>query len=246
MAYKQNNNPFKKLHGDLQGFGERHAAWKAKREAIPQKKYGHFSESAKAYRADKKAGESKFQYDNRMRKEGRRSTTSSPESKMEGRFTTTSNILSGGAGTQAPLDVEGADTPSWEWKTQKRNPGDLREQSRTTDIHLPSAPGDKWRYEWDQYDPETVYLRAWDKDGNLHNVVPGSEADKAIRKRYTGSETGDLSSWYGHDTRESTFTWDETMGDEWIEGDTYTEKKSYLPYDLAQKHYNPKYKGSKK
>ena len=24
------------------------------------------------------------------------------------------------------------------------------------------------------------------------------------------------------------------------------EKKSYLPYDLAQKYYNPKYKGSKK
>ena len=72
MAYKQNNNPFKKLHGDLQGFGERHAAWKAKREEMPQKKYGHFSEGAKAYRADKKAGESRFQYDIRMRKEGRK------------------------------------------------------------------------------------------------------------------------------------------------------------------------------
>ena len=72
MAYKQSNNPFKKLHGDLQGFGEKHAAWKAKREEMPQKKYGHFSEGAKAYRAGKKAGESKFQYDIRMRRERNR------------------------------------------------------------------------------------------------------------------------------------------------------------------------------
>ena len=193
---------------------------------------GDFARGGKKFEQRMKPGESKFNYDTRMRKQGRKatkptSTYKTPDSKSE-------------------INIEGGNTPSYDYQMQERNPGDLREQERTTDIHLPSAPGDEWRYEWDQYGPELDKLRAWDKDGNLHNVDPGSKADKAIRKRYTGSETGDLSNWYGHDTRESTFQRDDAMGDEWDAGDSYIRKQSYLPYDLAQKKYNPKYKGSKK
>jgi hypothetical protein len=200
------------------------------------RKYGHGDFASKEKRM--RPGESKFNYDVRMRKQERGATTT-PTTKP-------------GSTYQAPdpnavLPTIGSTTASYRNPAQKSSPGDLREQGRTTDIHLPSAPGDEWRYQWDQKNwLESGKLRAWDKDGNLHNVIPGSKADKAIRKRYTGSETGDLSSWYGHDTKEYTFTWDDTMGDEWNTEDTYTEKKSYLPYDLAQKHYNPKYKGSKK
>jgi len=213
------------------------------------KKYGHgeYSRGGKKFEERMKPGESKFKYDVRMRKEGRKATTSTdgPESRIDGRLNTTPNILSSGAGTQAPLNGQGADRHSYDYQPQERNPGDLRVQSRSVSIELPSAPGDEWSYEWDKYE-NSDRLRAWDKDGNLHDVTPGSKADKAIRERYTGSETGDLSNWYGHDTQTHTSTWDDETGLD-IEGtEIYEEKKSYLPYDLAQKHYNPKYKGSKK
>ena len=238
MAYKQSNNPFKKLHGDLQGFGEKHAAWKAKREEMPQKKYGYGSEGAKAYRAGKKAGESKFQYDIRMRKEGRKASGTKPDSTFMP------------PDPKHEMNIEGAATPSWEYKTQERNPGDLRQQSHETITTLPSAPGDEWEYTLDQDNGDTPVLWGKDPDGDWHEVEPGSDSDKAIRERYTGSETGDLSSWYGHDTSEYTASYnvDPVTGEIIWGSDSYTDvhRQSYLPYDLAQKHHNPGYKGSKK
>ena len=127
MAYKQNNNPFKKLHGDLQGFGERHAAWKAKREEMPQKKYGHFSEGAKAYRADKKAGESRFQYDIRMRKEARRAAdkpvTRTPE-QLEG--------------IDPKSEIKGSFSTAETYTTPLVNPNDKRDQSK---VNFGIVPG---------------------------------------------------------------------------------------------------------
>tara|TARA_R110000824_G_scaffold182420_1_gene363263 strand:- start:5 stop:868 length:864 start_codon:yes stop_codon:yes gene_type:complete len=227
-------------------------------------KYGHGDFISKEKR--RKPGESKFNYDVRMRKEGGR-VPSTPKPGSTGSVlpdpSTEITGLTGG--------------PSYENPAQERNPGDLREQDISMTHTLPSAPGDDWTYEF-EYDPkfdvkneeeylaanptadfmpkrswlyqEGVSIRAYDKDGKRHIVKPGSKSDKAIRERYTGSETGDLSNWKGHDTSGEikTYDWDlDTY--ETVEG-TYSstdfEKKSYLPYDLAQKKYNPKYKGSKK
>jgi hypothetical protein len=125
MAYKQRDNPFKKLHEGLQGFGERHAAWKAKREAMPQKKYGYGSEGSKAYRAGKKAGESRFQYDVRMRKERRR------EEKYGDKPLTRTPEQIEGIDPKHEINIDGADAPSWDWEFQEKAEGDLRKQETT-------------------------------------------------------------------------------------------------------------------
>ena len=191
MAYKQNNNPFKKLHGDLQGFGERHAAWKAKREEMPQKKYGHFSEGAKAYRADKKAGESRFQYDIRMRK----------ESELEAR-----KEKSNPNDLRKPQEINIQGTPSWEYKTQEQKlQSEYGRGYRGFEAHLPPEPGDPFEYvvsqtsggfgsDTGEADPFTI--EALDtRTGKYHHLSPEDPGYKAIVKRYTGSESGDLSPW---------------------------------------------------
>ena len=219
----------------LPGFGGK----KTNIKGDMDRKYGHGDFASKEKRM--KPGESKFNYDVRMRKQGREATTTS---------TTKPGSTYQAPDPKSKINIEGGNTPSWEYKPQERNPNDLRVQSRSVSIDLPSAPGDEWSYEWDKYE-NSDRLRAWDKDGNLHNVTPGSKADKAIRQRYTGSDTGDLSSWKGHDTSGYRSTMDIDRADDYnINPETYSrrefERKSYLPYDLAQKKYNPKYKGSKK
>ena len=204
-------------------------------------KYGHGEFKSKETR--RKPGESKFKYDIRMKKEGSKITSKKSSSTKKTAST-----------YQAPdpsTEIKGlTGGPSYDWKTQERNPGDLRVQTRFTSSTLPSAPGDDWKYRIFQDETGESRLKAIDKHGEYHSVEPGSKSDKAIRKRYTGSETGDLSNWYGHDTYTSGSYWDkDPVSGEMIE-ETFTSgsdwKKSYLPYDLAQKHYNPNYKGSKK
>ena len=200
------------------------------------RKYGHGDFASKEKRM--KPGESKFNYDVRMRKEGRKATSTKPGSTYQA------------PDPKSEISIEGADTPSWEYKTQERNPGDLREQSRRSTSILPSAPGDEWTYKLKQRRDQTPVILATDKHGKTHNIEPGSDSDKAIRERYTASETGDLSGWYGHDTSGYTGSYDWDPDDDTVFAENYSstdfDKKSYLPYDLAQKHYNPKYKGSKK
>ena len=200
-----------------------------------QQERGMFSEKGKAERKEmRKTGESKFQYD--VRKSRERSKLAKTQQ------TKTSPPETPDPKSRLNIGRE-ASTPSWEWKTQERNPGDLREQHSWSSTRLPSAPGDEWKYEINQNDDDTPELWAWDPGGKLHIVEPGSDSDKAIRERYTGSETGGLENWYGHDTQTSTGSYSST-DQSWEYTDL--ERKSYLPYDLAQKHYNPKYKGSKK
>ena len=238
---------------------------------------GEYARGGKKFEQRMKPGESKFQYDVRMRKEGGRKTTSAKP----------------GSTYQAPdpsTEITGlTGGPSYDWKEQefvegffqeKPNPGDLRMSARWMTHKLPSAPGDEWTYEFEyepRYDYESaeewrvgegkdfipkgvektlarttkgVSIWATDKHGEKHRIKPGSESDKAIRKRYTGSETGDLDAWKGHDTRGKASEWSydpttyETIEETYSSTDI--ERKSYLPYDLAKKHYNPKYKGSKK
>ena len=218
----------------LPGFGGK----KTNIKGDMDRKYGHgdYARGGKKFEERMKPGESKFNYDVRMRK-AKRSTESTSSTRSSSTYKEPDS--------KSEINVKQDKTLPYDYQPQERNPDDLRVQSRSVSIDLPSAPGDEWSYEWDKYENSDM-LRAWDKDGNLHNVTPGSKADKAIRKRYTGSETGDLSNWYGHDTQTHTSAWDDETGLD-IEGtEVYEEKKSYLPYDLAQKHYNPKYKGSKK
>ena len=120
MPYKQGNNPFKKLHEGLQSFGEKHSTWKAKKAAERQarlEKTGRpmarkYTSTQREYQKGAKQGESKFKFDIRMRKEG---MFDSPKSKPS---------------YQAPdpkTEIKGLNIkPSWEYKTQERNPGDLR------------------------------------------------------------------------------------------------------------------------
>jgi len=206
-------------------------------------KYGHgeFADIKKR----RKPGESKFDYNVRMRKEGRKtpSTKSSYQYQKDPDPKTEIKGLQGQEPLWAQRDPLGIN----------KNPGDLREQARHTTTTLPSAPGDEWRYKIDQsassFGVDQDILWAYDPDGNPHKVEPGSDSDKAIRKRYTGSETGDLSSWYGHDTYGRHSSFDVDPEGFMIEGTHSSspefERKSYLPYDLAQKKYNPKYKEKK-
>ena len=229
----------------LSGFG------KGKKTNIKEgmdRKYGtgEHSRGGKKFEERMKPGESKFNYDVRMRKvkRGTESTSSTKSSSTYRELDPKSEI-----------HVKQDKTLPYDFQPQERNPGDLREQARFTSSTLPSAPGDDWTYKIFQDETGESRLKAIDKHGKHHSVEPGSKSDKAIRERYTGSETGDLSSWYGHDTYGSTesYDWDPTLSTEerskmfdesW--STTEFEKKSYLPYDLAQKQYNPKYKGSKK
>ena len=203
---------------------------------VMSRKYGtgDYSRTGKKFEQRMKPGESKFQYDVRMRKEGRKTPSTKPGS--------TKSSYQYQRDPDPNTEITGL-TGESSWTMPERKPGDLREQHSWSSTRLPSAPGDEWKYEINQDDDGVPYLWAWDPDGKLHEFKPGSESDKAIRKRYTGSETGGLENWYGHDTQTSTGSYSST-DQSWEYTDF--ERKSYLPYDLAQKKYNPNYKGSKK
>ena len=207
-----------------------------------QQERGMFSEKGKAERKEmRKTGESKFQYDVRKSRERsklaktQQTKTSPPEIPDH----------------KSKINIEGGNPPSWEWKTQERNPGDLREQWSWSISSLPSEPGDPFEYDFDEKGNISYRDTRKGRDADWEFPEKGSTEDKAIRERYTGSETGDLSSWHGHDTRTSYSSYDVDpvsgeMIDESFRHEGWDTKESYLPYDLAQKHYNPKYKGSKK
>ena len=230
-------------------------------------KYGHgeFADIKKR----RKPGESKFKYDVRMREQGVKTPTvptaketsknimPDPKSEIKnlrGKTSMTSTLIG-----DDPLGLN-------------KNPGDLRFDEDIWLTHnLPSAPGDEWTYEF-KYDPtldakdekellEKDHWRNWENapgrfknyqdgikitatnaDGDKKTVLPGSKAHKAILKRYTGSETGDISSWKGYDTKGLAISFDDPTGDFKdfrVRSKVDMGKKSYLPYDLAQKYYNP-------
>ena len=205
------------------------------------KKYrtGEYRASGEKSELAYKPGESKFQYDIRMRKGGRKAPSTKPGSTYQAPDPS-AEISTGG--------------PSYDFQMQERNPGDLRMQGRSSTSRLPSAPGDLFEYDFDEEGNIAYIDRSKGEDAKWQFPERGSTDDKAIRERYTGSETGDLSSWYEHDTYGETYSYtkDPEKGENWMkEGTDFHdwnefEKKSYLPYDLAQKYYNPKYKGSKK
>ena len=242
MAYTQKNNPFKSPLKQSTEFGSGYSdgsrapsgAGNIKREM--DWKYGHGDFASKEKR--RKPGESKFNYDVRMRKEGRKATSTKPSSSYQA------------PDPKAEINVLGADIPSYGYQPQERNPGDLREQGRTSTSILPSAPGDPFEYEFNE--EGNIMFKDTRKGGEAWDnwEFPKPHQEKAIRERYTGSETGDLSSWYGHDTGGWTGSYDrDPITGEIVKGTfshTDFERKSYLPYDLAQKKYNPNYKGSKK
>ena len=205
-------------------------------------KYGHgeFADIKKR----RKPGESKFKYDVRMREQGMKTPTATETSKnimpdpkneikhLRGKTSMTSTLIGGD-----PLGLN-------------KNPGDLRRQYSDAGHNLPSAPGDPFEYSVNS-SGKLLYLDTRKgKDAEWQFPEIGSTEDKAIRQRYTGSETGDLSNWQGYDsyTDYGSYNVDPDRGF-WVEGThskgTYT-RKNYLPYDLAQKKYNPNYKGSKK
>ena len=281
MAYKQNNNPFKKLHQDLQGFGQRHSAWKQKRKEASIGNDGLTSmERRRAEKKTRKPGESKFQADVRRRKESRKQPVS-----KKNQFTNLPD-------PKSEINVKGANTPSWNYKTKHQlgyNPDDLRQNTWKT-LTLPSAPGDPYTYYVTFGEDGEEHLSAWNneteeevykldiEDSSFAGVNPYSDKDKAtarineraIRKRYTGSETGDFKNWAKHNTwtgGEMEIPPTEVNPDAWkwpgfAKGKSYAEYRAevsgrtqryeetyeadYLPYDLAQKTHNPKYKGSKK
>jgi len=279
MAYVQKNSPFKKTSpvkgklddlfknigkslrstdSNLQDRAKKHSDWskkkveesKARREETGRPMGHKYSSTQQEYHKNRKPGESKFKYDARMRKEGRKTISTDP----------TSRYQAPDPSAKISIGYRKKHLPSYNYTNrtgvpsmQERNPGDLRRQSMSTASYLPSAPGDEWEYSLDQYEYGDKVLWAI-KGDDYHEIEPGSKSDKAIRKRYTGSETGDLSNWYGHDTygEYSSYDWDHTLDEgtgDIVEGTHSSadfEKKSYLPYDLAQRHYNPKYKGSKK
>ena len=246
MAYTQNNNPLKK---ENKSFRERHQEWRDRRKEKSQEKGDDGLTNFQRMWAEKKAhresgGKSKYQRDIEARREGYKTK---PETTGAGANTKPKSKSTLDPNREVNI---GDNEPSWEWKTQERNPGDLREQSRYHGTTLPSAPGDMFEYDFDEEGNIAYIDTSKGEDAKWQFPELGSDDDRAIRKRYTGSETGDLSSWYGHDTSgwTSSYDVDPTTGDidEGTSSHTDFEKKSYLPYDLAQKKYNPKYKGSKK
>jgi len=281
MAYKQNNNPFKKLHQDLQGFGQRHSAWKQKRKEASIGNDGLTSiERRRAEKKTRKAGESKFQADVRRRREGNR------KSVLDKREV---------ADPKSEINVKGANTPSWNYKTKhplEYNPNDLRHNVEK-ELELPSAPGDPFTYfvtflpdgqeyvhAWNNETEESATLGSWDSMSDSAKKA-ADKNERAIRKRYTGSETGDFKNWMKHNTWTTSDTeypptaenpdaklkeWQNMTAQErkeyedgrygrrriireadgWTDRHEDTYEADYLPYDLAQKTHNPKYKGSKK
>jgi len=195
---------------------------------------GEYSRSGKKFAERMKPGESKFNYDVRMREQARKS----PSTKSTSTY-------------QAPDPSAEVSTggPSYGYQTQERNPGDLREQSSWSSSVLPSAPGDPFKYDFNE--EGNIMFKDTRKGEDASWETPKPHQEKAIRERYTGSETGGLENWYGHDTYSSYSSYDvdpvsgEMIDESWRH-EGYDRKESYLPYDLAQKKYNPKYKGSKK
>ena len=242
MAYKQNNNPLKKINEGLQSFGERHTEWKAKRAEMPQKKYGHFSEGAKAYRAGKKSGESKFQYDIRMRKEGRKASSTKPGST----FTPPD--------PKSEMSIAGADRPSWEY-----NPSDLRAPEVISSAgveftDLPSEKGDPFEYRIADLhgrlgQSRNIEYRDTRKSGaDWEYAEEGSAHEKAIRERYTGSETGDFQAWIDNPWKSKMYSSQTIKNIDMEESKIYSEGQedpgfeSHLTYEQMQKYNNPSYK----
>ena len=179
----------------------------------------------------------------RMRKEGRKTTSTKPGSTYQAPDPKTEIK---GLQEQPPLWAQSDPLGMGE-----KNPGDLREQGRSSISYLPSAPGDPFKYMFDEEGNIKIAdtrVSRWKWD------TPKPHQEKAIRKRYTGSETGSLEEWRGHETFATDYSYQVDpsgeFGRESVEEGTWSstdiEKKSYLPYDLAQKKYNPNYKGSKK
>ena len=213
----------------LPGFGGKKTDIKASMD----KKYGlgEYSRGGKKFEERMKPGESKFQYDVRMREARNKASRSAERQKSKSSMPDPKTEIKGLQG-QEPLWAQSDPLGI------NKNPNDLREIKTVGDVILPSAPGDPYKYEIDVETGEVSYI---DPEGNYHYAELGSAEDKAIRKRYTGSETGDLSNWYGYssdtnivmETEERSFTGFKSVPN------TRSIKETHLPYDLAQKYYNP-------
>ena len=234
MPYEQKNNPFKKLVSNIKS-GLNIKAPNVKKEMDWKHGLGEFA--SKEIR--RKPGESKFQYDVRMREARIKASRSAERQKSKSSMPDPKTEIKGLKG-QPPLWAQRDPLGMGE-----KNPGDLRVQSRYTITTLPSAPGDPFKYDFDEHG--NIMFQDTRKGEDADWEFPKPHQEKAIRERYTGSETGDLSSWYGHDTSGwiGSTDVDPITGDRVISKVRF-DKKSYLPYDLAQKKYNPNYKGSKK
>ena len=217
----------------LPGFGGK----KTNIKGDMDRKYGHgdYARGGKKFEERMKPGESKFNYDVRMRK-AKRSTESTSSTRSSSTYKEPD--------PKSEINVKQDKTLPYDYQPQERNPGDLRESRMVGDTLLPSAPGDPYKYEVDFETGEVAYI---DPEGNWGFPELGSTEDRAIRKRYTGSETGDLSDWHGYDTYTNLAMQPEDIKKSMkpVTG-TGIHEKAYLPYDLAQKKDNPKYKGSKK
>ena len=240
MPYEQKNNPFKELVSNIKS-GLNIKAPNVKKEM--DWKHGHGEFASKETR--RKPGESKFQYDVRMREARNKASRSAERQKSKSSMPDPKTEIKGLKG-QPPLWAQSNPLGI------NKSPNDLRETKMFGAAILPSAPGDPYKYEIDVQTGEVGYI---DPEGNYHYPELGSAEDKAIRKRYTGSETGDLSNWYGYssDTNIAMETEESAAGNTsrsvfrpLPNQASRSIKETHLPYDLAQKYYNPNYKGSKK
>ena len=148
------NRFFSDLSEGLRKGAKGHQDWKAKRKEktndptaykenlARQYRTGEYSASGSKSHLAMKPGESKFQYDVRMRKEGGRVPSApNPGSTYQ---------------TPDPTEITGlTGGPSYGRKTQE-NPGDLRGEDIRMTHKLPSAPGDDWTYEF-SYNPQFDY-----------------------------------------------------------------------------------------
>ena len=204
---------------------------------------GEYSRGGDKFDQRMLSGESKYQYNVRMQKARNKASRSAGEQKSKSSMPDPKTEIKGLQGQQ----------PLWAQSDPlgiNKNPNDLRRTKTVGTTELPSAPGDPYKYEIDMQTGEVGYI---DPEGNYHYPELGSAEDKAIRERYTGSETGDLSNWYGYssDTNIAMETEKSASGNTSRSvfrpvPNTRSIKETYLQYDLAQKYYNPNYKGSKK
>ena len=137
MAYKQKNKPFNflgKLHSDLQSFGERHSAWREKRKEKSQQKGDDGLTNFERHMAEKKrmrkTGESKFQYDVRMRRE--RSKLAKTDSESTAREKFQQKVKKEGP-VEVDFSLTGQDF------LDQTNPNDKRDQSKPQNFGI--VPG---------------------------------------------------------------------------------------------------------
>ena len=204
---------------------------------------GDYARGGKKFEQRMKPGESKFNYDVRMRKQGRNTPSTKP-----GSTKSTSTYQAPDPSTE--ISTGG---PSYDWKTQERNPGDLRPVSRGhTESYLPPEPGDPFEYSFDTYSSgnQTISYRDTRKgsDAEWEILSPGEKGYKEIVKRYTGSETGDMSAWAKNPWKSDTYTvqsWTNPDGERnSVYGGSQGKgaSESYLTYDQMMKLNNPTYK----